>query len=280
MNDSPTIRRQIEKLSRQLPRHIGAVYDVLADYELTIDNVQLNHVDSNDLPMLRKDCVNARSNLLISYTRLEQLHQNWISLIAANKEEETVFSQYIDKYGDYRTTLQDAVPVLEKMDTALDAIEEEFKKRQFPLPGFIPTTPATSEASSLDSQSPKARQQNDISTPVTLQNEQLASPHHPRSKMIDQSSRNLCNFVDASLLSKVDLPMFSCSILEFPEFWERFSTLIGNKPHIDDATKFSLLKSSLKGKALHCIQSLPITSANYHIAVDILKTHFDDRVTT
>ncbi|KAK6726403.1 hypothetical protein RB195_004617 [Necator americanus] len=128
--------------------------------------------------------------------------------------------------------------------------------------------------------STKARQQNDISTPVTLQNEQVASPHHPRPDMIDQSSRNLCNFVDASLLSKVDLPMFSGSILEFLEFWERFSTLIGNKPHIDDATKFSLLKSSLKGKALHCIQGLPITSANYHIAVDILKTYFDDRVTT
>ncbi|KAK6726405.1 hypothetical protein RB195_004618 [Necator americanus] len=72
----------------------------------------------------------ARSNLLISYTRLEQLHRNWISLIAANKEEEKKrFSQYIYKYGDYRTTLQDAVPVLEKMDTALDAIEEEFEKR-------------------------------------------------------------------------------------------------------------------------------------------------------
>ncbi|KAK5977980.1 hypothetical protein GCK32_009170 [Trichostrongylus colubriformis] len=96
----------------------------------------------------------------------------------------------------------------------------------------------------------------------------------------DSTSANLCNFVDASLLSKVDLPSFSGSILEFQEFWERFSTLVGNKPHINDATKFSLLKSSLKGRALHSIQGLPITSANYYIAVDILKTHFDDRVTT
>ncbi|EYC14762.1 hypothetical protein Y032_0039g141 [Ancylostoma ceylanicum] len=70
MADSQTIRRQVGK--GQLPRHTGAVCDVLADYELTIDNVLLNNIDSNDSPMLRKDCLNARSNLLIIYTRLER----------------------------------------------------------------------------------------------------------------------------------------------------------------------------------------------------------------
>ncbi|EYC37576.1 hypothetical protein Y032_0779g2291 [Ancylostoma ceylanicum] len=115
---------------------------------------------------------------------------------------------------------------------------------------------------------------------VPFPNEQVTLPHHHGTSTIDQSSQSLCNFDDASLLSQVDLPLFSGSILEFQEFWERFSILIGNKSHIDDATKFPLLKSSLKERALHCIQGLPITYANYHIAVDILRTHFDDRVTT
>ncbi|EYC35253.1 hypothetical protein Y032_1099g3602 [Ancylostoma ceylanicum] len=129
--------------------------------------------------------------------------------------------QFIDKYGDYCAALQDAVPILEKLDTILDAIEEEFKRRQLPLPGFMSTTPATSEAPSLDSPNPKLGQRNDISMPVPFLNEQVTLPHHGTST-IDHSSRSLCNFVDASLFSKVDLPLFSGSILDFQEFWERF----------------------------------------------------------
>ncbi|KAK5977979.1 hypothetical protein GCK32_009169 [Trichostrongylus colubriformis] len=77
MPDSQTIRRQIGKLSKQLSRNLAAANDTLADYEIAIDNVQLQNVHSDDLPMLRKDCTNARSNLLASYTRLEQLHEKW-----------------------------------------------------------------------------------------------------------------------------------------------------------------------------------------------------------
>ncbi|KAK6021482.1 zinc knuckle, partial [Ostertagia ostertagi] len=84
----------------------------------------------------------------------------------------------------------------------------------------------------------------------------------------------------ASILSKLDLPIFEGNLLEFPEYWARFSTLIGDKPQLDGATKFSLLKSTLRGRALQTIKGLAITAANYPIAVEILKNHFEDRVTT
>ncbi|KAK6018859.1 Tas retrotransposon peptidase A16 [Ostertagia ostertagi] len=90
---------------------------------------------------------------------------------------------------------------------------------------------------------------------------------------------SLLNFVDASILSKLELPTFDGNILEYPEFSSRFATLVGNKVQLDDTTKFSLLKSCLRGRALHAIQGLSMTPNNYKIAMDILATHFDDKVT-
>ncbi|PIO53320.1 hypothetical protein TELCIR_25347, partial [Teladorsagia circumcincta] len=63
------------------------------------------------------------------------------------------------------------------------------------------------------------------------------------------------------------------------EFSSRFATLVGDKVQLDDTTKFSLLKSCLRGRALHAIQGLSMTPNNYKVAMDILATHFDDKVT-
>ncbi|PIO72021.1 peptidase family A16 [Teladorsagia circumcincta] len=102
---------------------------------------------------------------------------------------------------------------------------------------------------------------------------QTTSPYIPAVNF------SLLNFVDASILSKLELPIFDGNILKYPEFSSRFATLVGNKVQLDDTTKFSLLKSSLRGRALHAIQGLSMTPNNYKVAMDILATHFDDKVT-
>ncbi|KAK6030023.1 peptidase family A16 [Ostertagia ostertagi] len=276
MDDSAAIRRQIGKVTRQVARCTAAVYDLFTDYDLTLDNLQLDAVASDDLPNFTKDVNLVRSNLLRYYDRLERLHQQWQAIISTNPTEEGTFSTYIDKYGDYRHNLQQAVTILEKLDSTVDQLHHEFKKRDMPLP--VPT-PATSDAASHDSNYDNAKATEAISTPTFLQHQHMVNVD-PAQQNPHAAPYQMFNFVDASLLSKIDLPTFSGSILDFQEFWERFSILVGDKPNIDDATKFSLLKSSLRGKALQCIQGLSITSANYRIAVDILRTHFDDKVTT
>ncbi|PIO55380.1 hypothetical protein TELCIR_23234 [Teladorsagia circumcincta] len=75
------------------------------------------------------------------------------------------------------------------------------------------------------------------------------------------------------------IPTFDGNILEYPEFSSRFATLVGNEVQLDDTTKFSLLKSCLRGRALHAIQGLSMTPNNYKNAMDIPATHFDDKVT-
>ncbi|WKX90962.1 hypothetical protein Q1695_009644 [Nippostrongylus brasiliensis] len=84
------------------------------------------------------------------------------------------------------------------------------------------------------------------------------------------------NYFDASLLARLELPSFSGDIFEFQEFWARYNTLIHSKRTISDATKFSLLKSCLRGRALHTIDGLPITNENYTRAVDILRSTYDN----
>ncbi|ETN83982.1 hypothetical protein NECAME_17305 [Necator americanus] len=113
----------------------------------------------------------------------------------------------------------------------------------------------------------------DIPQPTAVSSVQV----HPPIQYVETSN---LSFVDASILSKLDLPVFEGNLLDFPEFWQRFSTVVGDKPQLDDATKFSLLKSTLRGCALQTIKGLSVTSANYSLAVEILKNHFDGHVTT
>ncbi|ETN82921.1 hypothetical protein NECAME_17607 [Necator americanus] len=114
-----------------------------------------------------------------------------------------------------------------------------------------------------------------VSRPTTIPTVNI-TPYIPDSQTTATSN---ISFVDASILSKLDLLLFEGNLLEFPDYWARFSTLVGDKPQLDGVTKFSLLKSTLRGRALHTIKGLSITATNYPIAVEILN-HFDDRVTT
>ncbi|KAL6723969.1 hypothetical protein Aduo_018909 [Ancylostoma duodenale] len=75
--------------------------------------------------------------------------------------------------------------------------------------------------------------------------------HHPfntspNAVNAPYNNNSLLNFIDASIISKMDLPTFDGNLLEFPEFASRFSTLVGNKAELDDTTKFSLLKTCLR----------------------------------
>ncbi|KAK6765569.1 hypothetical protein RB195_025466 [Necator americanus] len=87
------------------------------------------------------------------------------------------------------------------------------------------------------------------------------------------------SFVNASILSRLDLPTFDDNLLEYLGFFSRYSTVTSSKVKLDDITKLSLLKSRLRGRALQSSQRLALTATNYHISLDILKTQYDDKVT-
>ncbi|KAK6753819.1 hypothetical protein RB195_013043 [Necator americanus] len=43
------------------------------------------------------------------------------------------------------------------------------------------------------------------------------------------NNNSLLNFVDASILNKMELPTFDGKLLDFPEFASRVATFVGNK---------------------------------------------------
>ncbi|KHJ97293.1 hypothetical protein OESDEN_02732 [Oesophagostomum dentatum] len=73
----------------------------------------------------------------------------------------------------------------------------------------------------------------------------------------------------------LEVPSFSGNFREFNTFWSVFDSLIHADRDLTEVEKFLFLKQALKGKAAAAIRSLPFVGDKYHVAVDILKKHFD-----
>ncbi|KAK6031209.1 peptidase family A16 [Ostertagia ostertagi] len=121
----------------------------------------------------------------------------------------------------------------------------------------------------------------------TIQKAELSSKtreyHYDHSSMFDSASSQKgiqgtlqMNFLDAALLSRLDMPSFSGNLLDFPTFWSRYNALVHSKIDLSDATKFSLLKSCLRGQALQSIEGIPVTDEDYRTAVDILHQMYNN----
>nr|CDJ83931.1 Protein of unknown function DUF1759 and Protein of unknown function DUF1758 domain containing protein [Haemonchus contortus] len=268
-HDSSQIRRQIGFFKKQLQRHALSVTTTLKEYHIKTEQLDFRHLENDELESLRAEIVLLRRSLLKSYQKISKLNDEWMTLQDSNKEEQEIFNEYISKYGDYRESITTSVLQLESLDTLLNAIDQEYTKRNIHVPSDL------SDATSLDDYG------ND-STPAR----RAAIHHEHQPPLLHQPTAthlspdfSLLNFVDASILTKMELPTFDGNLLEYPEFSARFATLVGNKPQLDNTTKFCLLKSCLRGRALQSIQGLSMTAENYNIAMDILRTHFDDKVT-
>ncbi|XGW30843.1 hypothetical protein V3C99_009646 [Haemonchus contortus] len=270
MFDSVKTRRQISFLKKQIQRCCTSVTQTLKDYEITVKNPEFTHLDDDQLESFRFEVHSIKSNLLKAYNRITSLHDEWAKQQESNADEAQSFHDYITKYGDYRTAISEAVTYLEELDLLLDDLDNELNKRNINLPS------GSSDVTIADDHANINTNQHDLTAPTDRQSHISRVSHY---NVTPPSNASLLNFVDASILSKMELPTFDGNILEYPEFSSRFATLVGNKTELDNTTKFSLLKSCLRGPALNSIQGLSVTSENYKIAMDILKTHYDDKVT-
>ncbi|KAK5978323.1 hypothetical protein GCK32_022812, partial [Trichostrongylus colubriformis] len=268
-NDSSQIRRQIGFLKKQLQRYGLSVTTTLKEYHIKTDQLDFRHLENDELESLRAEIVSLRRSLLKSYQKITKLDDEWATLQNSNAGEQEVFNEYISKYGDYRDSISTSVLQLETLDTLLNSVDQEYVKRNMQVPSDI------SDATSLDDYGNEWTSMKGSGTQNELR---PPPPHHATAPHMSVDS-SLLNFVDASILTKMELPTFDGNLLEYPEFSARFATLVGNKSQLDNTTKFCLLKSCLRGRALQAIQGLSMTAENYNIAMDILRTHFDDKVT-
>uniref|UniRef100_A0A7I4Z3P0 DUF1758 domain-containing protein n=1 Tax=Haemonchus contortus TaxID=6289 RepID=A0A7I4Z3P0_HAECO len=261
--DSTQLRRQIGLFKKLLQRYTSTSTSILKAYQVSPEAHQVDHLDNDELETLRQEISSVRKRLLNTHEKITKLHDEWSTLQHSDANESTIFDEYIAKYGDYRASITAAANQLEQLDYLMNALDQEYTKRKLHIPSD------SSDSASHDDNVGKWNSAPSFALQSGLLPSSPAVPPDP----------TLLNFVDASILSKLDLPTFDGNLLDYPEFWARSVTLVDNKPQLDDTTKFSLLKSCLRGRALQSIQGLSLTAANYKIAVDILKTHYDDKVT-
>lgn len=74
----------------------------------------------------------------------------------------------------------------------------------------------------------------------------------------------------------MELPKFSGECLEYPKFYNTFVNLVHNQTGqgMTHIRNFGLLKSWLERRAFETIKNLPLTSANYELALKLLNDRF------
>jgi len=74
-------------------------------------------------------------------------------------------------------------------------------------------------------------------------------------------------------LPKLQLPSFDGKVSEWQEFWDIYCCSI-HEQNLPDVSKFTYLKSVLRGSALAAIAGISVTGDNYQLAVKLLKDRF------
>ncbi|KAJ8977461.1 hypothetical protein NQ317_000038 [Molorchus minor] len=103
-------------------------------------------------------------------------------------------------------------------------------------------------------------------------------------KLLNSSFQNI-NFPQqnneknsAANLPKISIPIFSGKYDEWQAYFDLFCALIHDKSDINTVQKFMYLKTSLKGEASSLVSDLPLTNANYQVAIDLLKKRYDNKL--
>ena len=81
------------------------------------------------------------------------------------------------------------------------------------------------------------------------------------------------------------LPPFECpkfsgessNSSEYFDFRSQFFNLVGNRSNLTGSTKFSYLRSYLKGYAFKVVHHLSVTDTNFEVAVQVLDDEFLDK---
>ena len=74
-------------------------------------------------------------------------------------------------------------------------------------------------------------------------------------------------------LPKLTLPTFHGDILAWPDFWDMFSAAVDTQ-QLPQVSKFTYLRSVLKGPAARLVSGIAVTDANYPTAVSTLKAEY------
>lgn len=85
-------------------------------------------------------------------------------------------------------------------------------------------------------------------------------------------------FQDTPLrLGKIDIPIFKGEIKQFNTFLELFLNLVDRNPQLSDIEKLFYLTTLLQDEPLRLVRTLPLVGSNYKIALDSLRSRYENK---
>ena len=113
---------------------------------------------------------------------------------------------------------------------------------------------------------------------LSLSNNAPQNVTYPQLFAQTDSTQHNCNLKSVSVkLPDIRIEPFSGKITDFESFFQLFDALIVQNSSLSDIQKFVYLKSYLKGESLKLIDSLKVTNENFQIAIDTLKSRYENK---
>ncbi|WKY01956.1 hypothetical protein Q1695_015734 [Nippostrongylus brasiliensis] len=134
MFNSGSVRHQIGPIKKRILQQIELAQQLLSDYDVHATSPVFTPLSDEELTSFHHDLTDARLQLLNLYSKIQLLHDDWSSARKAEQNEEQIHHEYIQKYGDYSTAVQEAVTMLDNIGVIFNAVDDKFVRRQLSLP--------------------------------------------------------------------------------------------------------------------------------------------------
>ncbi|XP_065209976.1 uncharacterized protein LOC135838321 [Planococcus citri] len=99
-----------------------------------------------------------------------------------------------------------------------------------------------------------------------------ASRNQPSNNRSDQMFLN-----GAVQLEKIKLPIFTGDILDWPTWWDLYSTVVHKEPRYTNVQRFAYLKTYTNEVVQSCLGELTATDANYEEAISRILENYDNK---
>ncbi|XP_022171698.1 uncharacterized protein LOC111034681, partial [Myzus persicae] len=107
--------------------------------------------------------------------------------------------------------------------------------------------------------------------------QEIINKNKRRNASGDDASLDLSASYPRARLAPIDLPKFNGNIQEWEAFFDSFKVMVHDQDSYSPAHKFHYLRSTLSGQALDLIKPLPMTDANYGLAIQKLQERYDNK---
>ena len=218
-----------------------------------VDVVSVGTVGNSDLTGVSEVRVCMPVVIMSESVRSRMAAHGWVTR-ASRKLDEFCNVRDIDNL-ELRDAIEELDKRLETLDNAQSVVELELTVEQFEEDIIV------------------ASEFRDKARVPRMRATKMMAARVPARASSEQDSVSVVSASVEAKLPKLELPTFSGDVTEWTSFWDQFHAVV-HASELPDITKFSYLRSLLKGEAKAAVQGLSLTAAHYRIACDLLRDRF------